>query len=336
MPIDTLCHFRELVGKLGGDGDALCARAGIDPERLSLRNGVVSLRSACRLLDEARLRLSCPDFGMRLAAFQRGAKMGNLFELVMRNAPSVGEALAYCARHVQTFSGSVSMNLEPTPDRRRTFVRYEIIAPVHADQRQALELMLLRTSFIASDISGGCVHPREIWLAHEACAAPSTYRRHFGAAVHFEQPTSGFHLDAADLGAATANPDPQIFELATFFIENKLPRLVQPTTTRVKALIARLLHSAGNCTSEEIAARLGLHCRTMQRRLREEGNSFEMLRDEVRRETALRCLGQTDMPLSHVAEMLGYAEVSALSRSCNRWFARSPRKLRKGFSQPAA
>jgi AraC-like DNA-binding protein len=73
----------------------------------------------------------------------------------------------------------------------------------------------------------------------------------------------------------------------------------------------------------------------MQRRLREEGSSFEMLKDEVRRETAIRCLGQIDLPLSRLAEMLGYSEVSALSRSCNRWFATSPRKLRKGIAQLA-
>lgn len=336
VPVDTLRMFTDLVRTLGGDAQALCAQVGVDPVSLNLRKGTISLRSACRLLDEARLRLGCPDFGMRLAAFQRGAKMGNLFELVMRNAPSVGAAFSYCARHVQTYSGSVSMSLEPQLDQRRTFVRYEIIAPVHADQRQALELMLLRTSFIASDISGGRVHPIEVWFAHEPCASPATYRGHFGGAVHFGQPTNGFYLDAADLRTATADPDPQLYELATFFIENKFPRLVQPTTTRVKALITRLLHTTEDCTGEEIAARLGLHRRTLQRRLRKEGTRFEALKDEVRREMALRCLGQTDMPLSRLAEMLGYSEVSALSRSCNRWFATSPRKLRKELAHPAA
>lgn len=336
VPADTLRLFPDLVQILGADAAPLCQKAGIDPGHLGMHNAAIRLESACRLLDEARLRLACPDFGMRLAAFQRGAKMSNLFELVMRNAPTVGDALTYCAGHVQTYSGSVSMNLEPVGSDRRTFVRYEIIEPTHADQGQALEHMLLRTSFITADISGGRVRPGEIWFAHEACAPPAVYRKHFGCPVYFGQRASGFYLHEAELRIETVAPDPQVYELATFFIEHKLRQRIQPTTARVNALIARLLHTAQDCTSEEIAGRLGLHRRTMQRRLREEGSCFETLKDEVRREMALRCLRQSDMPLSRLAEKLGYSEVSALSRSCNRWFATSPRKLRKGLAGPAA
>jgi len=59
-----------------------------------------------------------------------------------------------------------------------------------------------------------------------------------------------------------------------------------------------------------------------------EGTSFEALKDEVRRDLALPYLQQADVKLTRIAERLGYAETSVLSRSCARWFARSPRQLR--------
>jgi AraC-like DNA-binding protein len=71
-----------------------------------------------------------------------------------------------------------------------------------------------------------------------------------------------------------------------------------------------------------------MHPRTLQRRLREEGTTFEAIKDEVRRDLAQRYLSQPDVPISQVAELLDYGEQSALGRSCRRWFDTSPRSLR--------
>jgi AraC-like DNA-binding protein len=95
----------------------------------------------------------------------------------------------------------------------------------------------------------------------------------------------------------------------------------------VRAIIERLL-IAGNCTHTGVAAMLGMHPRTLQRRLREEGASFETIKDDVRRDIALRYLKQPAIPLTRVAELLGYSSTSVLSRSCYRWFSASPRQLR--------
>ena len=57
--------------------------------------------------------------------------------------------------------------------------------------------------------------------------------------------------------------------------------------------------------------------------------SFEAIKDEVRRDIALRYLRQPGVSLTRVAAMVGYSEPSVLSRSCYRWFAATPRQLRK-------
>jgi AraC-like DNA-binding protein len=46
----------------------------------------------------------------------------------------------------------------------------------------------------------------------------------------------------------------------------------------------------------------------------------------------LRYLIQPDVPLTRVAELLGYSEASVLSRSCARWFSASPKQLRNELS----
>lgn len=93
-------------------------------------------------------------------------------------------------------------------------------------------------------------------------------------------------------------------------------------------MIARMMRD-GACTSTDLAAALAMHERTLQRRLKAEGTSFEVIRDDVRRELAQAYLAQRNIPLAHVAEMLGYAEASAFTRACQRWFGQAPRDVRK-------
>jgi AraC-like DNA-binding protein len=79
-----------------------------------------------------------------------------------------------------------------------------------------------------------------------------------------------------------------------------------------------------------------MHPRTLQRRLHDEGTTFEALRDDVRRDAASRYLSQTTLPLTRVSALLGYSEPSVFTRSCRRWFAGSPRRLREQWSQPTS
>lgn len=115
-------------------------------------------------------------------------------------------------------------------------------------------------------------------------------------------------------------------------IDLRLRKELTPLITRTRIHIARLLVE-GDCTQESLAAALQLHRRTLQRKLRREGESFEAIRDSVRRDMALRYLQQSDIPLMRVTEMLGYSEASVLSRSCVRWFLASPRELRNGLDR---
>ena len=101
-------------------------------------------------------------------------------------------------------------------------------------------------------------------------------------------------------------------------------------TTRV-ASMARSLLNGGECTPEQAAKALGIHARTLQRRLKDEGSSFEKIKDDARREWAESLLVQPAVTLSQIAQMLDYADSSAFSRSCRRWFGEAPRTYRAGW-----
>lgn len=80
---------------------------------------------------------------------------------------------------------------------------------------------------------------------------------------------------------------------------------------------------------DEVAARLGLTGRTLQRRLAECGIAFRTLRESSRLERAQWMLRESDTPISEIAWRLGYLEASSFSHAFRRWTGESPRSYRQ-------
>jgi AraC-like DNA-binding protein len=325
--VDLLHKFAQIVAQFGADADALLLKAQIDPAALSNRHAVIPHRNYIRLLERTAAELDCPDFGLRLAAAQGGVKVLGPLGYVMRNSPTVREAFRYAVDHVQVYSTAVHMSFEKSSAAGTVFLRVEFVLARVPKYLQTLERALSLTRLSALNISGGQVQPREVWFTHEPISPLSTYREYFGAELRFGQPMNGQLFADSDLDLPNPQADTQVYQLATDFIENRYPPTNSAFTPRIRMIIESSLLE-GNCTHGSVALRLGMHPRALQRRLRAEGESFEAIKDSVRREIAVRYLKESTIPLIRVAKMLGYSETSALSRSCYRWFAASPRQVR--------
>lgn len=80
---------------------------------------------------------------------------------------------------------------------------------------------------------------------------------------------------------------------------------------------------------EDIARRLQLSLRTVQRRLRQEGASYRAIKAAVRRDLALARLEQSARPVAQIAQELGYSEPSAFFRAVVGWTGEAPSTYRK-------
>ncbi|HEY1077059.1 MAG TPA: AraC family transcriptional regulator ligand-binding domain-containing protein [Fontimonas sp.] len=334
----SLDRFREIVSALGGDSAALLRQAGIEPALLTDDKASVGFAAVAQLLDHAADQLECSDLGMRLAAAQAAAGATRILGpigVALRNAPTLRAALQYFADHCQAYNGAMRLYLDALPGDGRTFLLVEHTASAAGAQLQAGEHALALLHHVCIAIGNGRLRASEIWFSHEASAPPAVYRSQFSVPVRFSQTMSGLLFDEKDLDQPLPERDAQLFEIATSYIDQRFPALSRSLASRVRILITHLL-AEGSCTHERVAAGLNLHPRTLQRRLRDEGESFEAIRDQVRRDVALRHLAQSNVSLVRMTEILGYSETSVLSRSCTRWFAASPRQLRKGHSGLAA
>jgi AraC-like DNA-binding protein len=324
---DTLRFFPELAADLGGDPDALLRHVGIDPSIFSRSGSSLGFRAIASLLEHAAVELKRPDFGMRLAAVQGGGRVFGPMGVVMRNSSTLGEALDYVVKHGHAYSRAALMRFEPDRANHKLLVGFEVLLDRLPDKRQAIEQAFLLANLNVIEITGGRARVREVLFRHQPLSSPRTYRDYFGCEVRFDQEEEGVVFTERDLLCPVVDPDLQLYEMATSFIDTKFTAMAPPVHALVRGLILRRL-GGRDCSNERIAAELCMHPRTLNRRLKAEGRSFEAIKDEVRRDVALRYLEETDMSVTRIAERLGYAETSVLSRSCFRWFGASPRQLR--------
>jgi AraC-like DNA-binding protein len=175
----------------------------------------------------------------------------------------------------------------------------------------------------------------KVWLPHPPVASPATYRRHLGVGVEFRAHVAALAIDRDDLDLPLGERNEELHAFAVNYLDVQFPTRQTPLLVQVRRVIERLL-GTGACGYNEVADALSIHPRTLQRHLREEGTTFEDIKDEARRDLALRYLGHADMPLKQVSILLDYSEQSALNRSCQRWFRTTPRDLRARLSSDTA
>lgn len=80
---------------------------------------------------------------------------------------------------------------------------------------------------------------------------------------------------------------------------------------------------------EEIADAVGMHPRTLQRRLSESNEEFSELLAEVRFETALALLNDPNIRIIDIAHELGYRDPSNFTRAFRKWTGATPQKFRR-------
>jgi AraC-like DNA-binding protein len=91
----------------------------------------------------------------------------------------------------------------------------------------------------------------------------------------------------------------------------------------------RLSEQQGSYPSvQTIADEFNMSSRTLLRKLRQDGATYQGLLDDARKEVAEWYLLKTRVPVEAIAERLGYVDASSFSRAFRRWFDKPPGKFR--------
>lgn len=315
-----------LVQRLGGDAEQLCRDCGIDPQLLSQQDGLIPYRQLIHLTEHCARELRRPDFGLLLAASQDVGILGPL-AVAIQNSATVQDAVKCAADHL--FVQSRALELAQEDDGGQTSLRLRIrLNNMPQDSMcQAQDLGLGLAHRILSMLLGRQDYLLGVELPHKPLCIPSVYREYFGAPVQFECAASRLRLSTALMRQPLTENRTQLHQLAMAFLDVQFPTPDGRFSTRVETAIRRTL-GTDSCKRDTVAAAMGMHPRTLQRRLKAEGETFDSILDRIRRDKGEYYLRNTAVPIAQIADSLGYSAQSVFSRSCVRWFGHAPRVIR--------
>ncbi len=116
------------------------------------------------------------------------------------------------------------------------------------------------------------------------------------------------------------------------FVEQLEARL---GTTSMAGRVKRALTEAlagGAASVDDIARRLNVSRRSLQRRLSEEGTSFQELLNQTRFEMSDRYLKESGLSLPEISNLLGFRELSSFYRAFQSWTGTTPGAYRSSVS----
>jgi AraC-like DNA-binding protein len=188
-------------------------------------------------------------------------------------------------------------------------------------------------------LSNARIRPAEVTFAHPAPPDPGPYERFFDGPVRFGQPSTVMHLVPAQLAMPIPRADPVLGSLLREAASRALAEVgsatpaTAPTSLagQLRDIMAEELQRGGPPGVAAIARRLGMSTRTLRRRLDEEGGSFRELVDDIRADLARGYLADLRLPVSEVAFLLGFSELSAFHRAFRRWEGTTPAAYRQAL-----
>jgi len=319
----VLTSYPDVAASCGLDARALLAEAGLPQRCLDHPDLKIPARAIAHLLELAAERGHEPAFGLRLAESRRLSNLGPL-GLLVRDEPTLREALEALMRHIHVHNEALSIHVEQHSNL--LVVSLALIVEGTSSLRQSTELAVGVAFRVLEIFMGAGWQPRLVCFTHRKPASLSVHRRLFGRAVEFGHQFNGIVCNAADLDAPNPGADAVMVRYAQRLLEQSLDTSSR-MSDRVNQLAVVLL-PRGLCRVEVVAQHLGIDRRTVARRLAEEQTSFSALVNDLRRKLFARYLKDGARSLTEVSALLGFSASSAFSRWHRQQFGIAARQLK--------
>lgn len=325
---DVVQRIKTCLAADGFDVTNLFARAGLAHLETggARASDLLALSDQFSLLWEAlALVTGDPLLGFRVGATDALSWLGVLGHLMLAS-PDLKGAADNLMRYMPLVTPIVHATIEPLQGRTRLGIHLVGGARPVPVQRYDFtwNLVLSTMRFVAARPD---LRPVAVDYAFPPPPYSAVYSERFGCPVRFGAPANAVEFDDADLLTPIPTANPLAAEGLFRLLDERLAQAERSSfAARVRDVLPGMIEQGG-ALREQVARRLLISERTLQRRLADEGTDFSTLVDEVRRAIACQYLSSEGVSLKSLSYKLGFSDHSAFHRACLRWFGKAPREF---------
>jgi AraC-like DNA-binding protein len=309
----------------------LCRLSGLD--FLALKNGSAGPLTEKQVNDlwlNAVHLTKDPAFGLHFGESVQLSALGVVGQII-QSSKTVGEALTHAAQAIHLITDIFSMQV--TRKNKAVTLKFLLAAQKEINAvvfQQWLEFFMVFSIHELDGLILMKIRPLRAKFPMNKETDPLEYERVLRCKPQHKPNDCLLEFDDRfwDEPILTAN-----YELQRLMLE-KVGQKTMMTTNAIslsERIINYLTANAylGIASLEEIAANFNSSPRTLQRKLQEEGVSFQQLADSVRKSIAMHYLQSGNYPVKEVSYILGYNELSAFTRAFKRWTGKTPLDFQK-------
>jgi AraC-like DNA-binding protein len=314
----------EVLAALGLDTTRILGLAGLSRERLTDPHGRLPADANFSFWD-ATIRVSGdPAIGLKVGARLRTGALGS-FEYLLRNSETFEHSLERADRFMRLVDDTARLEL-----RKGEHVAILRIYRAGGYPLPPLDVEVLfsaAASILGRELPGARLSA--VRFMHAAPADPSVYARHFGCPVAFGADANELQVPAALLQQRAPDADPNLGMVLEEYAAHLVTQL--PTgDALVSAARGRLLEElkVGVPSPASVARALHLSERTLRRRLKAEGTSYQALLEGLREQLGRDYVACTREGFDAVANRLAFRDASTFFRAFKRWTGTTPAQYR--------
>ena len=140
---------------------------------------------------------------------------------------------------------------------------------------------------------------------------------------------NGLVFSASDATKPFLTTNHAMWSILEPILDQRLQDMTQESSIRerVRACLVEMLAS-GHYSMAAVASKLAMSSRTLHRRLKDEGTTFQRVLDAVREELARHYLTSSEYSSAEIAFLLGYEESNSFYRAFRAWTGQTPQAVR--------
>jgi AraC-like DNA-binding protein len=273
-----------------------------------------------------------PAIGLELATESKPEHFDPI-ALAALSTGTFGEAMRQVARHKQL---SCPEEILHETDDEEWAIQFRWLLANDAEPEVLTDLCFAWVLNIARHGTGTRMSPLRLELARPRAYARAL-ERHFGCPIVFGAARNAIVFRASDAARIFVTRNAELLAMLAPQLDEELKRHQGQDTfaERVRSTIQKTL--AGRRPKiQDIAGELHLSARTLQRRLQDDGSSFQQVLEEARHQLARHYLNNSVLELNETAYLLGYEDANSFVRAFRTWEGVPPSQWRGTHRAKAA
>lgn len=321
--VAALTGYVALLAEQKVEARHLLADLGLPPDYLDRPDRLIPVLTKIDLLELAARATGCRHFGLLLGRHQNISTLG-LVGLLIQQCETMREALTTIAEQIGRHVQGLEVRLAETEDQASYHFTYRVDGQTQPSRQHSDHTLMVAYNII-SFLYGESIKLRAVYLVGDDPIDVEPYTRLLQAPLCFNNRDSALVFDRSCLEQPISGGSPMLRRLINSLMRHHQWNDIED---KVEWIITNLL-PLDQVKLDDVAGALAVSARTLQARLAQRGLSFQQLLDRARMKAAQAYLLDTDLSLSEIAELLGYSQLSALTRSFKRVTGLSPTQWRR-------